>query len=515
MNAFDYFFENTHSLEKLFLLGPKETISFRDLYDRSVSLAQYLNNTVGQNQNILLIAPNSVFFMVTYLGIIKSGNVVVPLSSEIEQSNLDFIMHKCESKLAFTTSQLSRKLDFRDASVVNEGDIATLLQQSAVSLQPSALPRRQAGHNLPAFAKPAHLGLGQARSDGASAGEAASDLAEIIFTSGSTGEPKGVMISHKNLIANTGSIIEYLRLTENDTMLVVLPFYYCYGLSLLHTHLRVGGSIVLNNMFIMLGGIINDLKRFKCTGLAGVPTHFQILLRKSDSFKTAGFPDLRYVTQAGGKLHNAFISEFIETFPDIRFHVMYGQTEATARLSWLPPETLPGKIGSCGKGIPGVELKVADEEGNPVKPGETGEILAFGDNIMQGYYKDPESTAQVLKNGWLHTGDLASVDEEGYIYLTARKKEIIKVGGRRVSPKEIEEVIVSMPEVVDCTIEALYDDVLGETMKATIVVQAGKDVTPDSIKGWCAARLASYKIPQIIELKDKITISATGKKIKK
>ena len=325
------------------------------------------------------------------------------------------------------------------------------------------------------------------------------------------------MISHKNLIANTSSIVEYLRLTGDDTMLVVLPFYYCYGLSLLHTHLRAGGSIVLNNMFIMLGGVINDLKRFKCTGFAGVPSHFQILLRKSDSFKTAGFPHLTYVTQAGGKLHNAFISEFIETFPEIRFNVMYGQTEATARLSWLPPEMLPEKLGSCGKAIPGVVLKVADEHGNQVKPGETGEILAFGDNIMQGYYKDPESTEQTMQKGWLHTGDLATVDDEGYLYLTARKKEIIKVGGRRVSPKEIEEVIVSMPEVVDCSIEAVFDEILGETMKATVVVKESErhSLATDIIKSWCAARLASYKIPQIIEIKDKITISATGKKIKK
>ena len=174
-----------------------------------------------------------------------------------------------------------------------------------------------------------------------------------------------------------------------------------------------------------------------------------------------------------------------------------------------------------------------------MKPGETGEILAFGDNIMLGYYKDPESTGQTIKNGWLHTGDLATVDEEGYIYLTARKKEIIKVGGRRVSPKEIEEVIVSMPEVVDCSIEAVFDDLLGEAIKATIIVkeplaaaaaiadmkggemrtgegaEVPKTVTAETIKAWCAKRLSSYKIPQIIELRDKIAISATGKKVKK
>ncbi len=520
MNAFDYFFENTYSLEKLFLLGPKETISYCDLYDRSLKLADYLNQTIGQNQNILLLAPNSVFFMVAYLAILKSGNVVVPLSSEIEQSNLDFIHKKCEPTLIFATPQICEKLNFSDSSILTEKDLMQIFHlgehrtpntEHRTPITEHRTPNTEhrtpnTEHRTPITEH--RIPNTEHRSD---------NLAEIIFTSGSTGEPKGVMISHKNLIANTGSIVEYLGLTSDDTMLVVLPFYYCYGLSLLHTHLRAGGSIVLNNMFIMLGGVINDLKRFRCTGFAGVPSHFQILLRKSDTFKTTGFPDLKYVTQAGGKLHNAFISEFIETFPDIAFNVMYGQTEATARLSWLPPEMLPEKIGSCGKSIPGVVLKVTDESGSPVKGGYTGEILAYGDNIMPGYYKDPESTSQTLVNGWLHTGDLATVDEEGYIYLTARKKEIIKVGGRRVSPKEIEEVIVSMPEVIDCSIEAVFDEILGETMKATVIVKESSagTVTPDSIKSWCAARLASYKIPQIVELKDKIMITATGKKVKK
>jgi long-chain acyl-CoA synthetase len=487
MNAFDYFFEFSINSNKDFLLREKESVSYKQLYVKCIKLADFLITQVGTGQNILLIAPNSVFFIIAYLGILKSGNVAVPLNPEIEQINLDFIKEKCQSKLVILTTQLFNKLHFEGVSLIDERELYTIVDGESKVIEFSQI-------TLP------------------------NQLAEIIFTSGSTGEPKGVMISHKNLIANTGSIVEYLCLSENDTMLVVLPFYYCYGLSLLHTHLRVGGSIVLNNMFIMLGGVINDLKRFSCSGFAGVPSHFQILLRKSDSFKATHFHDLRYVTQAGGKLHNAFIEEFIEVFPDVRFYVMYGQTEATARLSWLSPEKLPEKIGSCGKSIPGVELKVVNEEGELVKPGETGEILAHGDNIMQGYYKDTESTDQVIKNGWLHTGDLAIVDEEGFIYLTARKKEIIKVGGRRVSPKEIEEVIVSMPEVIDCSIEAIFDEILGETMKAIVIVKdaakEGVAVTPDSIKFWCASRLVSYKIPQIIELKEKITLTATGKKMK-
>jgi long-chain acyl-CoA synthetase len=324
------------------------------------------------------------------------------------------------------------------------------------------------------------------------------------------------MISHKNLIANTSSIVEYLQLTTDDRMLVVLPFYYCYGLSLLHTHLRVGGSIVFNNAFIFLGGVLKSLIDYRCTGFAGVPSHFQILLRKSDSFKETKFPDLKYVTQAGGKLAPIFIDEFREAHPDIRFVVMYGQTEATARLSWLPPEVYERHKGSMGKGIPGVELRVVNEKGELIKPGETGEVVARGDNIMMGYFADEGGTKNAIRNGWLYTGDLGTVDEDGYIYLTARSKEIIKVRGKRISPKEIEAIILALPEVIDCTIEGIEDEIEGEILKATVIVRKDhKDViNRESIILYCSKHLAIYKIPHVYEFKDHLTLSPTGKKIK-
>jgi acyl-CoA synthetase (AMP-forming)/AMP-acid ligase II len=322
------------------------------------------------------------------------------------------------------------------------------------------------------------------------------------------------MLSHKNLIANTKSIVNYLHLDNTDRMLVVLPFYYCYGLSLLHTHLRVGGSLVFNNSFIFLGAIINDLVNHKCTGFAGVPSHYQILLRKSDTFKTTQFPHLRYVTQAGGKLATVFIDEFKASFPNVAFFVMYGQTEATARLSYLPPEVYEQRKGSMGKGIPGVKLRVIDENGKDISPGETGEVIAMGNNVMMGYFMDEEGTKATIRNGWLYTGDLGTVDEEGYIYLTARKKEIIKVGGKRISPKEIEAVILAMHDVIDCSVEGIEDALLGEALKATVIVNNSKNLNEISIKEYCAKNLALFKIPQIIEIKEQLTMSATGKKIK-
>jgi long-chain acyl-CoA synthetase len=484
MNAFDYFFEKSSSLYKLFLVG-KEEITFRELHSDCINLANWLREKVGQNKNILLLSANNLFFTKTYLSVIKSGNVCIPLDPGIEFENFRFISELTHPDLIFISKEAGKRLN------ANHG----------ISVFPDTLP----DSNKEESDRYSDPQFDQER------------CAEIIFTSGSTGKPKGVMISHKNLIANTSSIVEYLRLTTDDRMLVVLPLYYCYGLSLFHTHLRVGGSIVFNNSFIFLGGIINNLVDYKCTGFAGVPSHFQILLRKSDSFKKTKFPDLKYVTQAGGKLTPIFIDEFKEAHPEIRFIVMYGQTEATARLSWLSPDLYVKKKGSMGNGIPGVELKVVNEHGERIKPGETGEVIARGDNIMMGYFEDEEGTRNAIRNGWLYTGDLGTVDEDGYIYLTARSKEIIKVGGKRISPKEIEAIILQLPEVVDCSIEGIEDEIQGEALKAIIVVRKGtmETITEDFIKQHCSRNLELFKIPRVYEIKDDLAISATGKKIKK
>jgi long-chain acyl-CoA synthetase len=483
MNAFDYFFEHTSQSERPFLVG-KENLQFTQLFLSSSLLASFLRNEFGQNRNILLLSPNNKFFLTAYFGIIKSGNVCIPLDPNIEKENFNYISDLTKPVLVFATHDIERKLDVSAFRCIFPDTIdQDQYKKSEVEADID-------------FDKEA--------------------CAEIIFTSGSTGIPKGVMISHKNLIANTESIIKYLELTPEDRMLVVLPFYYCYGLSLLHTHLRVGGSIIFNNSFIFLGGVIRDLLESKCTGFAGVPSHFQILLRKSDNFKTTRFPDLKYVTQAGGKLASIFIDEFRQSHPEIRFYVMYGQTEATARLSYLPPELYESKKGSMGKGIPDVELRVVNEKGRNIRPGEVGEVIARGDNIMLGYFADEEGTRNTIRDGWLYTGDLGTVDKDGYIYLTARRKEIIKVGGKRISPKEIEAVILELPEVVDCTIEGVEDELLGEALKATIVLKPenGREQYIDKIKHHCSAHLALYKVPQVYELKEQLVISATGKKIK-
>lgn len=485
MNAFDYFFEKTAGLEKQFLVGNEE-ISFRDLYLSCLNLSAWIKRNIGTGKNIPVLSVNNLFFLKSYLAIIKSGNVCVPLDPNIEKENFKYIAQLTDSETIFVTHEVQKRLQLTDYNFIT----------------PDILPDHYDVYSIAEMA-------------GTNGKDVSNDCAEIIFTSGSTGKPKGVMISHRNIVANTSSILEYLKLTQNDRMLVVLPMYYCYGLSLIHTHLRVGGSIVFNNSFIFLGTVISNLARYNCTGFAGVPSHFQILMRMSDSFKKTKFPALRYVTQAGGKLATVFIDEFRQAFPDVEFFVMYGQTEATARLSYLPPEMYEKKKGSMGKGIPGVELRVVNSNGENVKPGETGEVIAKGDNIMLGYYSDLESTAKSIKDGWLWTGDLGEVDQDGFIYLTARKNEIIKVRGKRISPKEVEAIILQLPEVVDCSVEGEEDLIEGETLKATIVVKEGASITQEYIKKHCMSGLAAYKVPSVFEFRRNLLMSPTGKKVKK
>lgn len=195
---------------------------------------------------------------------------------------------------------------------------------------------------------------------------------------------------------------------------------------------------------------------------------------------------------------------------------MYGQTEATARLSYLPPEFISTKVSSIGKAIPNVELVVVNDRGDIVGVNEEGELLARGPNIMLGYYKDEVATNLAIKNGWLYTGDMAKVDEDGFIYLVARKKEIIKVGGKRVSPKEIETVILFIPEIVDCTVTGIDDELLGEAIQATIVINnlMDKDALKEKILQECSKNLSHYKIPQKIVFETTMQTNATGKKIK-
>ncbi|MGA8893441.1 MAG: class I adenylate-forming enzyme family protein, partial [Anaeromyxobacteraceae bacterium] len=336
------------------------------------------------------------------------------------------------------------------------------------------------------------------------------DTALILYTSGSTGQPRGVVQTHRNLDANTRSIAEYLALGPEDRALVVLPLYYCYGRSVLQTHLHVGGSIFLDSRFAFPRVVMESLAAEGCTGFAGVPLTFEILRRQVD-VGAMRFPRLRYVTQAGGAMAPDTIDWARQAFAPARLFVMYGQTEATARLSYLPPERAAEKRGSIGIPIPGVNLAVVDEEGRELPPDEIGHLVARGANVTPGYLDDPEATASILRDGWLWTGDLARRDADGFLFHEGRSKEILKIGGHRVSPAAIEQVVQRYPGVVDAAVVGEPDTLLGETPVAYVVTAPGQELVDADLRRHCRDHLPPYQVPIRFERVTALPRNESGK----
>jgi long-chain acyl-CoA synthetase len=338
----------------------------------------------------------------------------------------------------------------------------------------------------------------------------ADDIALILYTSGTTGAPKGVSLSHGNLLANASAVIRYLELSEADSVLSILAFYYAYGASVLHTHLLCGGCVVLAQNLLFPHLLMDTIARERITGFSGVPSTYALLLER---VKLADYDlsSLRYLTQAGGAMSPAITRRLRAALPDARLFVMYGQTEATSRLTWLPPERLDEKLGSVGIPIDGVELRIAHENGHATDPGEPGEVWVRGPNIMRGYWNNPEASAAVLRDGWLRTGDMGHLDAEGFLFLAGRRSDMIKTGAHRVHPGDIEEVILEVSGVSEAAVVGIVDDILGQVVKAFIVAPGLPPQSENMIKAYCRERLASYKIPRDIEFVSSLPRTASGK----
>lgn len=338
----------------------------------------------------------------------------------------------------------------------------------------------------------------------------ADKLAMLIYTSGTTGHPKAVMLSHGNLAANVAAIVRYLGLTCRDSVLSVLPFNYSYGNSVLHTHLAVGGTVVLEKNLVFPHAIAETMVREQVTGFSGVPSTFALLLSRTN---LAGLQlqALRYITQAGAAMPTTLVDKLCAALPQTRLFIMYGQTEATARLSYVPPERLREKPGSAGIPVPGVEIIIRNEHRGPLPAYHTGDVWARGPNVMQGYWRDEAATREVLVDGWLKTGDIGYLDEEGFLFLVGRRSDIIKTGAHRVHPLEIEEAIAGLPGVAEVAVSGIEDEILGQAIAAWVVPEPGHEVTVERVKARCRDLLANYKIPKQVQLVTTLPRTTSGK----
>lgn len=490
--------------KKIALIQGKNHYTYGEVFRESINFAEYLFNlSLQSGSRVAISLPNSKDYVVAYYGTLISGNCAVPFDPNLGASEVDFRLHHSEASVWVTSARCLKK--YLSGSVraprtlkvilVCGGKIS-LLAIDKQRIEPFEFEECNSDvNNLPPVDE--------------------SSLASIIYTSGSTGKPKGVMLTHRNIVSNTSSIVEYQELTSCDIHMVVLPFHYVMGKSLLNTHFSVGATLVLNNGFVFPNKVLEEMVQEGVTGFSGVPSTYALLLNRSAirSYREK-LKSLRFVAQAGGHMPAGLKRELMEVLPPhTQIFVMYGATEASARLTYLEPEKLPEKIDSIGKPIRGVCLKIM-KDGRELPPGEEGEIVASGPNIMMGYWKDDKETKKVLSQKGYHTGDLGYRDEDGYFYVTGRTKEMIKIGGNRVSPKEIEELIWNSGLVEEVAVIGVPDEILGESIKAFVVPKNGTSGFMETLKKHCGKTMPPYKVPKYIEVLKSLPKNAAGKILK-
>lgn len=341
------------------------------------------------------------------------------------------------------------------------------------------------------------------------------DLATIIYTSGTTGEPKGVALTHTNMASALGSVLAYLPLDESDRILSTLPLAFSYGLYQVLLGFAVGATVYLEPTMSYPGKLLDLVQRERITVFPGVPTSFAMLLGL-ESLSSWDLGSLRILTNAAAALPEAHVRELLRRFPKARLYSMYGQTECK-RISYLPPEELERRPTSVGRGMPNQEIYLVDEAGNRLPPGSTGELVVRGNHVMRGYWRRPEETAKKLRPGpfagdvVLMTGDIFRMDEEGYLYFVGRRDDLIKTRGERVSPREVEEAIASLPEVAEVAVAGVPDPVLGQAVKAFVVARPGATLGADDVRRACAARLESFMVPKHVAFVDALPKTESGK----
>lgn len=475
------------------LLFRDQVLTYGDLRAQVEALAGILQARGFQKgDRIGLYSDNVPFFVVAYLATVRAGLCSVPFPPGTDHRLFRTVSEAAQMRCVLVQQKYVQFAQKWTAEAAPE-----LLPENAVA----EMVVGARGRRAPALQFPKT--------------DPENDLALLAFTSGSTGLPKAVMVTHWNVQCNTEDIILYLHLTNQDRVMAVLPLSYCFGLSLLHTHLRMGGSVVLCSSFMFPAKVLDEMEARRCTGFAGVPSTYQILLRKTN-FAQRRFRALQWMQQAGGKLPAPMIAELAAAQPEVKLFVMYGQTEATARLSYLEPEMLATKLGSIGRGLSSTRLEVLKEDGTPVEPGsdEVGEIVASGPNITRGYWRSPEETARFFRNGRLHTGDLARVDHDGFLYVVDRARDFIKSAGNRVSPQEVEETISIHRDVLHVAVVGVPDEWFGEAIAAFVVPRSRELLDEGQIKAFCNERLPNHKVPQYVYVVDSLPMNEFGKVLK-
>ena len=466
----------------------EQAISYSDLDELSARGAAWLRgHGIGPGDRVGLMAPNVPDFVVLYHGILRAGAVVVPMNPLLKAREVGYYLNDSGASLALAWHAVA---DEASAGAGRAGIPLVTIPPGGFAAELSSVePDRQVVAREP------------------------SDTAVILYTSGTTGEPKGAEITHHNLVSNVEvTATTLLELTHEDVILGALPLFHSFGQTVgMSCALASGACITLLTRFDP-GHALEIIKRDRVTVLPGVPTMYAAILHYAGG-GAADAQSVRLCVSGGAAMPVELMRAFEKAFGCMILEG-YGLSETSPVASFNHPDR-PRKPGTIGTAIAGVGMRVQDNDGNPVAQGEIGEIAIRGDNVMKGYWRRPEETAEAMAGGWFRTGDLGRVDEDGYFSIVDRKKDMIIRGGFNVYPREIEEVLYEHPAVAEAAVIGVPDEILGEEVAAAVTLKPGFTATPEELRELVKSQLAAYKYPRRVWIADELPKGDTGKILKR
>ena len=445
--------------------------SYSSLLATALGIRDRLQQSPGFKplSRVLVLLPNSADYVAAFYGTLLAGGVVVPLAPKTETRQLLAILGSTQARHVITQTRFAKTVE------------------------------------APAFQKES---LSESPVDSVDEASVPEELAAIFFTGGSTGQPKGVMLSHQNLLENARSIQKYLNIQPADQPLCVLPFYHAFGNSVLQSHLLAGAHLVVDGNVTFPETLVSAIDKHRATSLSGVPDLFRYLLERS-SLGTTVLPSLTYMAVAGGSLPHDLALKVVNRISPAKLYVMYGQTEATARLAFVPPDRLADLGPGCiGQAVPGVELQIVDGSGGLVETGKQGEIRARGLNVMLGYWQDRAMTREAVRDGWLYTGDLGVQDPSGWIYHRGRKNALIKIAGYRIHPTDVEDYILRALPVQQAVVVPFEMGALGTRLALYVRLNPGTGaLMPSAIVARCRADLPRHMVPDEVQIVEQFPLN--------
>ena len=485
----------TYGRRKSLRYGEK-TYTYKQMNQRINQLAHGLRRLgISPGNRVGLLLNNCPEYIFTYFGVIKLGGVNVPVNTFLSPEEVQFILNDCEIAAIVTEQTLYDRLikpilpqlEYLKYVIMVEGDVPGTIPFSKFSQERTDTPDWATLHH--------------------------DDVAVIHYTSGTTGKPKGAMLSHKNLLAAIDSNTDAIKISHRDKIIVFLPMFHVFTfvVCILATFSH-GTHIVLLKSVKPFKRVLQAILRYRINILVGIPQVFNALVKAKVPWFFRLLNPIRVCVSGGAPLMAEVLDQFEQTFK-IPLLEGYGLSETTGGIC-VNPLAGPRKPFSIGPPIKGVEVKIVDEDDIELSPNQVGELLVRADNVMVGYYKQPQETRRVLQDGWLRTGDMAKMDNDGYIYIVDRKKDMLIVRGMNVYPREVEEVLHSHPKVAECAVIGVPDKQRGEVPKAIIALKDNMTATEQEFRQFCHEKIAMYKNPRYFEFREALPKTPTGKIMK-